>query len=338
MSWVEEVLAALAIDVVRAERHRVWALCPYHQKRDDPKGWATTFFVRLEGKRRDEEGRQYEAIGQHFCFACGHGGSMRKLVMDVRGCDEEAAKEFIKKRGGARGSKVEEVKKKVVVARVQPKLGRMRFVMPREVIFDPLAKWVGPAREYAEGRGIPQGEGGSFGIGYAVDGTKLSGRIILPWRGPGGIVAGYSARTFVGEEPKYTTPGPTENADRTVMFGEHLWPSPKARRVVAVIEGALNGLACRRVRPDIPIAALGGSKVKGEETYIDLAKKLATFPIVLLLTDHDEAGDDAARDIAMMVGRYSVCSRGNFPKGQDALDVGPARLLSILERALRRAA
>lgn len=333
MSWVEETLEALRIEVVRPARDRVWCLCPYHQNPTDPKAWATAFFVRLKGKRRDKDGKEYEAEGQHFCFTCGEGGSMRRLVRYVRDCTEEEALEFIKKRGGKRsGTKVEELSRKVTVVRVE-RGGRVRFRMPREVIFDPLSKWVSGAREYVEGRGITQEEVDLFGLGYAVDGNKLAGRIVIPWLGRGRVAGGYSARTFVGAEPKYTTPGPDENADRGIMFGEHLWPEETAKRkLVVVTEGALNGLAVRRVLPRAYLAGIGGSN----NFDVEQAKKLSTFDEGLLLTDPDLAGEKAARDIGMMVGRYVRLRRVVLPPGKDALDAGPEILLRALERALRR--
>lgn len=331
--WVTEVLSALGVEVVKTERSRVWALCPYHQKPDDPRGWATTFFVRTGGKRRDKEGRSYSAAGQHHCFACDAGGSMRALVMRVRGCDEEEAKRFIKKRRGPGGSKVEELRRVVTVVR-RERLGRVGFRIPPEVIFDPLDLWVSGAREELLRRGVTADEVREFGIGYAVDGRKLGGRVVVPWRDGAGRIGSYTARTFVDEEPKYTTPGPEENPDREVVFGEHLWPADaRDRDVVVISEGAFNAMAARRVLPAAAIGAVGGAN----NFDSGQARKLATFRRGLVVSDPDPAGDKLARDLELSIGRYVRLARAELPRGKDAEDAGPEALLRALERALRLA-
>ncbi len=327
MTWVEDVLSALRIEVVKRERSRAWCLCPAHQKRDDPRSWATTFFVRLGGKRRGENGTQYDASGQFLCFSCGFRGPIRKLVMHVLGVDEEKARDFVRKRGGPRGSRVEELTKKVEVVRNESALYRPRFRMPIEVIFESLRSWVSPARDYAESRGLADADVEEFGIGYAVDGRKLGGRIVFPCRGAGGSPANYSARTFVDAEPRYTTPGPEEHADPSVFFGEHLWPAE--RELVVVTEGALNAVAVRRAMR-VPVAAFGGSK----NFELEHALKLATFRRVVLLTDPDAAGDAAARQIAMSLGRGVEALRVRLPDGKDAADVAPEKLKRVLEKAI----
>lgn len=338
---MKDVLVALKIEVARQEGKRVWCLCPSHQKPDDPKSWATAFFVRLAGKRRDVEGKAYQAAGQYFCFSCGIGGSLRQLVMEIKGFDEAAAIEFIRKRGGkAPGSKVEELKRVVTVVR-SPVRPRAHYRLPPEVLLEPLSKWVSTAQSYARDRcKITDDEVDTFGLGYAVDGTKLSCRIVFPCRGRGGAPAHYSARTFIDAEPRYTTPGPDEpDADRSVLFGEHLWPTTE-RRLIAITEGSINSLAVRRalavLRPDACYGALGGAKNFSPEH----GQKLATFGTLLVLTDPDAAGDAAARALEMMVGRYARLCRIRLPvrggRKLDALDVGPEYLRNRLERALSR--
>ena len=339
MSYVREVLDALGVVVAREERSRVWALCPYHQKPTDPKSWATTFFVRLAGKRRDADGNVYEAEGQFHCFSCGEGGSLRRLVMFVKDVDEEKAKAFIRKRGGKTGSKVEELRRVVTVVRRERPV-RRRYRLPSEVILEPLREWVGPARDYAIGRGITEEEVETFGLGYAVDGVKLAGRIVFPCRGADGAPAHYSARTFIDEEPRYTTPGPDEpGADRSVLFGEHLWPVLERRSLIlAVTEGSANSLAVRRalrkLRPDACYGALGGAKNFDAEH----AKKIASFGLVLVLTDPDAAGDAAAVALEAMTGRYTRLKRIRLPvrngRKLDAQDVGTEYLEKRLGRAL----
>lgn len=296
MTRTEVVIAALGLEIASRRGPRAWLRCPYHDDKSP-----TNFFVRIAGERS----------GQNHCFSCKRGGGLTYLVMHVRNCDEKAARAFI----AALGKGYEPPRARVSVVSRQPRLGRARFTMPREVVFEPLADWVALAREYAEGRGITQHEVERFGLGYAVDG-RLAGRVVIPWLGAGRVAAGYSARTFVGAEPKYQTPPADVGADRSVMVGEHLWPPLGERRVIAVVEGALNGIALQRVAPALPFGALGGSEVDPGH-----ALKLATFPRVLLLTDPDMAGDAAAAHLERMLARYCETNRVVLPRGNDAMDL-----------------
>lgn len=296
MTRTEIVLDALKIEIVSRRGGRGWALCPWHDDHSP-----TSFFVRLKGSRS----------GQSHCFSCKNGGGLTALVMHVRKCDVDEARAFIKL--AAEG--FEPPRARVRVVERPAVLGRARFKMPSEVYFEPLAEWVTLARRYAEKRGITQSEVDSYKLGYAVDGNKVGGRIVIPWLDSAGRAAGYSARTFVDQEPKYQTPGEDENADRSVMFGEHLWPSAKQRRVVVVTEGAFNAIAVRRAF-DVPVAALGGSEIDPMH-----AVKLASFARVVLLTDPDDAGDAAAAALSSMLARYCELMRPTLPNKLDALDI-----------------
>lgn len=317
MTRTEIVLEVLGLEVASRRGGRAWMLCPYHDDHSP-----TSFFVRLKGKR----------AGQNHCFACKNGGGLLDLVMHVRGCNLETAIAFVKLAGKGYAPP----KKHVTVVARPARLGRRRFKMPTEVIREPLAEWVTLARRYAESRGITQEEVDEFGLGYAVDG-RLAGRIVIPWLGAGRIVAGYSARTFVGDEPKYQTPPMSDGPDLSVMVGEHLWPmSIHDRDVVVVTEGALNGFAVRRVFPDVSIAALGGSEIDALKIV-----KLATFKRVIALTDPDTAGDVAAAALTNKLGRYTRVDRVRLPRKKDALDVllerGNDVLRAFIAPALRAA-
>lgn len=311
MTRTEIVLAALRIKIERVKGRRAWALCPFHNDRS-----ATNFFVRISGER----------VGQSHCFSCKKGGTLAELVMHVRSCDFNEAKKFIDDLG--KGYKAP--KARVTVVRRPPQLGRMKFKMPAEVYFEPLDQWVSGARRYATGRcKITDEEVYRFGIGYAVEG-RLGGRIILPWRSSRGIPMGYSARTFVDEEPKYLTPNEEEHADHATMFGEHTWSTK--RESLVVTEGALNALMVRKAVGDYEtdIAALGGSEINPLQVI-----KLATFKRVVILTDSDPAGDTAATQLATMLNRYTDTLRLRLPDKKDALDVGRDHLRTVLVPVLQ---
>lgn len=302
MNRIEVVLEALNIKIASRRSRRAWALCPMHRDHNP-----TSFFVRLEGTR----------AGQTYCFSCKKGTTLNALVMHVRGCDYDTAKAFI----DLLGKGYEPPKASVRFIERPPLLGRIRFKMLREVQFKFLDEWVSGARRYALGRcQITPAQIEEFKIGYAVDG-RLAHRIILPWLRHDGQPAGYSARTFVDDEPKYQTPAATENADRSVMFGEHLWND---RKRIVVTEGALNAMAVRRAFL-VPVGALGGSEIEPMQVI-----KLATFKQVVILTDSDEAGDKAAKQLDGMLGRHTKTVRVRLPEKKDALDVGTEYLREVL--------
>ena len=314
-SRVEAVLAALELEVADRRGGRAWLLCPYHQSEN-----AGAFFVRLRGER----------AGQNHCFSCKRGGGLRELVMHLKRCSEETAKAFIESAGAG----FEKPKLRARVVARPPLLGRLRYRLPSEIIYEPLKDWLGPAQSYARKRClITDDEVELFGIGHAVDG-RLACRIVLPWLGAGRQPGGYSARTYIDDEPKYLTPAEKDGADRATMFGEHLWPppGPEQRKIIAVTEGALNAMAVRRAR-ELPVAALGGSEIDPMQVT-----KLATFERVLLVTDPDAAGDTAAKRLARLLARHVEVGRTAIPKGKDALDVqreqGIDALRTLLDGAL----
>lgn len=306
MTRIEAVLQALRLEVRRRRGKRVWLLCPWHEDHAP-----TNFYVITSGR----------TAGLHFCFSCHKGGSLADLVMRVRGCDYESAKAFI----ALLGKGYEPPKAKVRVVSRPVHIGRFRFQMPDEILYEPLDQWVTSARNEANRRRLTQAEIDKFKIGYAVDG-RLAGRIVLPWLDKNGIPAGYSARTFVDDEPKYLTPHESENADLGVMFGEHLWDR---KDLVVVTEGAFNAIAVLRAVDNVDVAALGGSKLNTTQVI-----KFGTFKRMIVLTDPDPAGDDAAFQLRLFLGKNLPMVRLDLPEGKDAMDVKTSYLRGRLLQAI----
>lgn len=287
---------------------RAWARCPYHDDHDP------SWMIRVKGRRQ----------GQHHCFACKVGGTLVELVMHVKHLDEDDARAWLKD-----FKEDEPTKVRARIIEKPPVLGRKRFKMPSEVIFDPLKEWVTLAQRYARKRGITDEQVSQYGLGYAVD-ARLAGRIVLPFRGIGGHPASYSARTFVDDEIRYLTPHAKEGADLGVLFGEHLWPPPWRRKVIVVTEGGIDGLAVDRVvPPSWSIGGLGGSEVQPIQIT-----KLATFDIVIVLTDNDAAGHKAAKQLDIGLSRHTELRRVTLRRGFDAAKMKPEGLADALRTAL----
>lgn len=304
----EHILDALDIEVVKKKGFRAWALCPYHEDHDP------SWFIRVFGKR----------TGQHYCFACKKGGTLLELVMHVRALSAKDARQFIETSG--KGFEPAKIKARVIERPAM--LGRVRFRMPREVIVKPFEKWSASPKRYAIKRGITAEQVERFQIGYAVDG-RLRGRLVFPFidrHGP----ASYSARTFVGEEPRFLTPHESEHADLGAIFGEHLWPRAHERDVIVVTEGAIDALAVDRAC-DFNIGALNGSDIDSMQ-----AVKLVTFKLVLCLTDNDPAGNNAAKVLRGLLGRHTAFERVSLPEGVDAAKMDRDGLSDALSIARRR--
>lgn len=283
MTRTERVIQLLGLQVVRRRGTRAWAFCPFHEQ---VAAKAPTFFVRVSGER----------AGQTHCFSCKAGGGLAELVAKVRGCTLKEAKQFVRDAGKG----WQPPRAAVRFRGAEPKITRGRFALPRELLLgEPIDDWPSGASRYLLGRGITQREVDAFGIGYAVDG-RLAGRIIFPvYRWPNREPAGYSARSFVGDEPKYKTPDADEHADKDAMFGEHLWPPPGERHAVVVTEGAIDALSAS-LASGLPCGSLSGSDVHPGHVLA-----LATFKVVVVLTDADQPGDKAARGLASSLGRSS---------------------------------
>lgn len=309
MTRVEIVMKALGLEIARKRGRRAWALCPFHDDHD-----ATNFFVRIEGSH----------VGSYHCFACKAGGSLIDLVMRRRGVDYKTARAFVDQSGRA----YEPPRARVRVVERAPMLGRARFALPAEGIFDePLDQWVTLAREYATRRHLTQAEIDRYRIGYAVDG-RLGGRIIFPVLGSDTRPVSYSARSFVGDARKYLTPQESEDADLDGLFGEHLWPQPSDRRVICVTEGAINALACARA------TGLHACSISGSEVRSGHVIKLGTFRYVVVLTDPDAAGERAAAGLRARLGRRVHVVRVRLPPGKDADDLASEALRLTIVRAL----
>jgi DNA primase len=192
---------------------------------------------------------------------------------------------------------------------------KMRF--PDGVTIAPLTEWPLDAARYVLRRGITVEQITRWRLGYAESG-RLAGRIVIPIWGSGAIpdLLHYTARTYRGSPAKYKSAQRSEGFDDAAVFGEARWPELASRRVVAVLEGALNALALERVMPEFPVASLFGSNV----TVSHLCK-LSTFGKVIVLTDSDLAGDRAAEKLMYALQRHVEVVRPTLPPRVDVNDL-----------------
>jgi DNA primase len=94
-----------------------------------------------------------------------------------------------------------------------------------------------------------------------------------------------------------------------------------------VTEGALKSLAVERARPELAQAALGGSGLRPLHVA-----KLATFKLVVVLTDNDEPGVCAGDDMEAALSRHTKTVRVTLPVGKDPDSVPLQELRDALAR------
>lgn len=306
---VARVLDALGIEHRRKGR-RLEGLCPYHEDKS-PDTWSIAAWG--------------DNAGRHHCFSCGEGGGILDLIVQVQGLvlvvpgeDREDALKAAKKEArvwldGLDATLPAEPTPETAHMVMPPARGRV-FELPPGLILEPLEEWVTPVRRYAEKRGLTAEQVAHWGIGYAVD-CRLGGRIVLVTRDKDGVPAGYMARAFGELGTRYLYPHTREGARLDVMLGEQHWPARRERSTCVVFEGGFNALAFERAVPGIPWGAIGGSEVR-----VGHLSRLASFPHVVVLTDNDDAGNEAAETIYAGLARRSRVARVLPPAGGPDID------------------
>lgn len=287
-----DVPALLSRLGLRTERrgHELWARCPFHDER------TPSFCVRNQ-PGNEEHHAMWRCYG-----ACSEvrGGSVIGLVMALLDLDARAAWRWI---GG-------EEALPVMCVEVEVRRSTEPFRLPAGVILAPLARWVTPAREYAESRGVTAEQADRWRLGYAVEGY-LGGRLVLPVRDARHKLLGYTGRTFTGAAKKWREPRAEEGGDKGAIFGEEHWPALAERKRVVVTEAALDALAVERVLPG-PVAAVYGS-----ELLPGHVARLSTFAEVVVASDPDGAGVKLAKQIRSALARWSRVRVADLPDGYD---------------------
>lgn len=289
---VGHLLEALGVEAKR-EGHNQVARCPFPEHDDRHPSF----------KVRDQPGNPRHGL---YVCSCGRGGSPRTLVHDLAGILWDDIDSWLTEHGvfGEETDIEGEARVELVGEERKP------FRLPAGVHFRPLAKWPGPARDYALGRGLTAEQVERWGIGYSIDG-RLHGRIVIPIRGEQGDVQSYMARSFLPSARRYLTPASEENPKPGACFGAERWGAE--RGTVVLCEGALKCLAVDRV-VSVPVAAVGGNQVQPDHIAL-----LSSFERVVVLPDADSAGDGVAAQVWAALARWRPVVRLDL--GQDADEV-----------------
>lgn len=285
------MLAKLGITSAESKPPKWVARCPSGRHEDRDPSWEIF------------EGLGNEKNGLHHCFSCKYGGTATDLVMKVMGFVEPvSAIDWLRDHAMR-----DETPILGVSVRVRP-LYRPAFKLPPEVKVKPFEAWPTLPRRYVLSRGITPEQVIRWDLGYALDG-RLGGRIIFPAHDGNGVIGSYSARTFIDDPKRYTTPNLNERPNVNIVYGEKTWPELAERYDILITEGAINALALERVLAR-PFGSLEGSHI-----HLGQIAKIATFKRAFIITDPDPAGDRAAEMlIDSLVNHLDECIRIRLPR------------------------
>lgn len=281
---VPKLLEELGI-AYRVDGAELLARCPAHQ--DKKPSWSIN-----------------ARTGQHNCFSCAFGGGPVTLVQqmlgnDLGGWSARDCYDWMRARGILREAVVGMGVEVVLMKRATPR----PIVVPRGVEVQPISRWPTPAIRYLESRRITGAQVRKWGIGYAVDG-RLAGRIVFLVRDSSRRLLSYSARAWSTTDLRYLTPAREENPDDAAIFGEEHWPPHGARRRLVVVEGAVKALVVDRLAEGSVAGLLGAMRSLNRRVI----SKIASFSEVVIATDEDRAGEEAA-DVVATIGRHSRVRR-----------------------------
>lgn len=305
---IEDLLRALGIQAQR--KGTKWhARCPAPKHDDAHPSWMI----------RDDPNARWH--GSHSCRSCGLAGGPWELVSVVRGCSLLEAASFVRALQAGRTPGSDEVPG--VIVRVRRK---QRYELPPGVeIPTSIGGWYKPALEYLLRRGVTEKQIQRWSMGYAISGD-LAWRVVIPIVTRGKLV-GYTARAIFED-------GSGRHEQPTRKFGARpdaaVWGEPKfdrARGAITVAEGIFSALALERAGAPNPCALLGS-----QLTPMKLVV-LSEWPVVLVATDPDPAGERVAVELSKVLGRRAYVERVELERSPDDYLDDEQRLRTALAMA-----
>ena len=314
-------LARLNVDVRRPNGREVWSCCPLHGEK------LPSFRIRNEPS--SEKHGFYQCFGS--CEGERRAGSVFKLVRLLLDLETQSdARRWIS------GQSLEVEKdqpSRIVIESKDTKIRKRGTEHPIGVIVAPVSKWTQMSREYLDKRGIPAEQAEKWGLGYGRLG-KYANRIFFPSYDSLGRLLNFTTRTYVEAQQKFKEPSEGSGAEKSAVFGEKFWPCRDERKVVVVLESAINVLASEREVPEFAHGAIFGSEVLPGHLL-----RFGTFDAILVASDPDNAGDKYFRAIRAGLARSKRVERVVIPSGTDAADLArdhPGVLRSSILDAARR--
>ncbi len=310
------VLKRLEIDVRRSKGRELWAPCPLHAIDGRPE---RTPSFRIRNEPDSEKHGFYQCFGS--CEGFRRSGSVFKLVQLLLGSESRTdAKRWIT---GQNLEHQRDQPSRIVIDAKDPKIRKRGVDHPIGVIIAPVHRWPQMAREYLDKRGIPVEQAERWGLGYGRFG-KYANRIFFPAYDSQGRLLNFTTRTYVDAPQKFKEPHEGSGAEKSAVFGECFWPSRGDRKVVVVLESAINVLASEREVPEFAHGAIFGSEVLPGHLL-----RFGTFDAIVVAGDPDAAGEKYFRAIRVGLARSKKVARvlypEGLPKGTDAADLAKAQ-------------
>ena len=143
------------------------------------------------------------------------------------------------------------------------------------------------AHTYLHHRGINEDSAKYFGIGFFPGKGSMSGRVVIPIHNERGELIAYAGRAIDETEPKYKLPAGFKKS--AALFNLHRLGGDQ----VIIVEGFFD---CVKVYQAgyAKVVALMGSSLSARQQEL-----LEHFRDVVILLDGDEAGREAAKEIAV---------------------------------------
>jgi DNA primase len=142
------------------------------------------------------------------------------------------------------------------------------------------------AHAYLYQRGVHKNAAQHFGIGFFPGKGSMSGRVVIPIHNERGELVAYAGRTIDQTEPKYKLPAGFKKS--AVLFNLHRVVSD----TVIIVEGFFDCLKVNQAGFAEVVALMGSSLSARQEEL------LRNFSDVVILLDGDDAGREAAKEIA----------------------------------------
>ncbi|HET9494226.1 MAG TPA: DNA primase [Chloroflexia bacterium] len=298
-----ESVVGESVRLSRAGRN-LKGLCPFHSEK-------TPSFV------------VYPKDGSYHCFGCGANGDIFNFLMKTEGLDFRGALEKLAAKAGV------EIKPRDEQAAAEDRAReRLKEACAAAASFyqnlllnHPAA---GPARAYAEKRGLTQSTIETFQVGFAPDsfdalGNYLLGRgysaaelveaglvaeresgghydrfrnrLVFPIRDAKGAVVGFGGRALGDNTPKYLNSPQSSIFDKSsILYGFDLArPHIQRSGQVVIVEGYMDVVIAHQAGQNNVVGTIGTALT---DHHAELLKRIAKR--VILSLDPDTAGDLAA--------------------------------------------
>jgi DNA primase len=158
--------------------------------------------------------------------------------------------------------------------------------------------------EYLCSRGITEETATTFGVGLFPGRGTMAGRVVIPIHNERGELVAYAGRSVEGAEPKYKLPAGFHKSH--VLYNLHRAEGGE----VIVVEGFFDCM--KMFQAGLPAVALMGSSLSHAQEELLLGR----FAHVTLLLDGDDAGRNAADEIAKRIIRRLFVRVLELPDGK----------------------